>query len=357
MLDDRLGQLHFWITFLGTYAIYFPMHYLGVLGMPRRYYDYDGLPVHPAVGARAERVHHRGRADRRRGAAAVHLQPGVERLRAAARPDANPWRAASLEWLTPRHAARRTATGGRSCRWSTAGPMPTACRARSEDFIAQNAPPEAGGHGARAVRRQGRAGKGAHGMSTATAAALRMPARAPDADAPRAASIGLWVFMGVATALFSLFLSAYVMRMDGSDAVAARAAVAAVAQHGAAGRRQRGAAARRAAARGARARGRAACCWPAALCALAFLGGAAVGLAGAAGAQRDAGRQSGRQLLLPADGDARPARGRAAWSAGPGRRAPPGARPPSAAWRIGLCARYWHFLLRCGSCCSPRWAG
>src|SRR5213595_2257473 len=30
MLDDRLGKLHFWITFLGTYAIYFPMHYLGV---------------------------------------------------------------------------------------------------------------------------------------------------------------------------------------------------------------------------------------------------------------------------------------------------------------------------------------
>src|SRR5512143_4114147 len=34
MLDDRIGKLHFWITFLGTYLIYFPMHYLGVLGMP-----------------------------------------------------------------------------------------------------------------------------------------------------------------------------------------------------------------------------------------------------------------------------------------------------------------------------------
>src|SRR5206468_10321214 len=38
MLDDRPGKLHFWITFLGTYAIYFPMHYLGILGVPRRYY-------------------------------------------------------------------------------------------------------------------------------------------------------------------------------------------------------------------------------------------------------------------------------------------------------------------------------
>src|SRR5438552_104491 len=31
MLDDRLGKLHFWMTFVGTYAIFFPMHYLGIL--------------------------------------------------------------------------------------------------------------------------------------------------------------------------------------------------------------------------------------------------------------------------------------------------------------------------------------
>src|SRR5437867_6672821 len=47
MLDDRLGKLHFWITFLGTYAIYFPMHYLGVLGMPRRYYAYENYQFIP----------------------------------------------------------------------------------------------------------------------------------------------------------------------------------------------------------------------------------------------------------------------------------------------------------------------
>jgi len=40
MLDERLGRIHFWVTFLGTYLIYFPMHYLGVLGMPRRYHVY-----------------------------------------------------------------------------------------------------------------------------------------------------------------------------------------------------------------------------------------------------------------------------------------------------------------------------
>src|SRR5687768_2742946 len=41
MLDDRLGRIHFWSTFIGTYAIYLPMHYLGILGVPRRYYSYS----------------------------------------------------------------------------------------------------------------------------------------------------------------------------------------------------------------------------------------------------------------------------------------------------------------------------
>jgi len=38
MLNDRLGRIHFWATLFGTYAIYLPMHYLGILGLPRRYY-------------------------------------------------------------------------------------------------------------------------------------------------------------------------------------------------------------------------------------------------------------------------------------------------------------------------------
>jgi cytochrome c oxidase subunit 1 len=41
MLNDTLGRIHFWITFLGTYAIYLPMYYLGILGVPRRYYAYS----------------------------------------------------------------------------------------------------------------------------------------------------------------------------------------------------------------------------------------------------------------------------------------------------------------------------
>ena len=38
MLDDTLGRVHFWLTLVGTYLIYMPMHYLGIMGVPRRYY-------------------------------------------------------------------------------------------------------------------------------------------------------------------------------------------------------------------------------------------------------------------------------------------------------------------------------
>jgi cytochrome c oxidase subunit 1 len=47
MLDERMGQFHFWVTFLGAYAIYFPMHYLGFLGVPRRYFELGDTAIYP----------------------------------------------------------------------------------------------------------------------------------------------------------------------------------------------------------------------------------------------------------------------------------------------------------------------
>ncbi len=38
MMDERLGYLHFWITFIGAYLVFFPMHFMGLDGVPRRYY-------------------------------------------------------------------------------------------------------------------------------------------------------------------------------------------------------------------------------------------------------------------------------------------------------------------------------
>jgi cytochrome c oxidase subunit I len=143
MLNDTLGKLHFWITFLGTYAIFFPMHYLGILGMPRRYYafgQYDFIP--PSAHALNTFI------------SVVALCVAVTQLVfvfnlvwsafRGKRADGNPWRAASLEWQTPDTPPGHGNWGPQlpvAYRWAYAYSVPGA----PEDFIAQNAPPDAGG--------------------------------------------------------------------------------------------------------------------------------------------------------------------------------------------------------------------
>ena len=78
MLNDTMGKFHFWVTFLGTYAIYYPMHYLGFLGVPRRYYAMGNTVFIPESAQTLERSdHHRG-ADRRRRPGRVPVQPDLE---------------------------------------------------------------------------------------------------------------------------------------------------------------------------------------------------------------------------------------------------------------------------------------
>jgi len=40
-MNETLGQIHFWGTMIGAYAIFGPMHYQGMAGVPRRYYSFD----------------------------------------------------------------------------------------------------------------------------------------------------------------------------------------------------------------------------------------------------------------------------------------------------------------------------
>ena len=159
-----------------------------------------------------------------------------------------------------------------------------------------------------------------------------------------AASIGLWVFMGVASSLFSLFITAYVMRMNSSDAVTlalpwqlwlstSLLVAGSVALHLAL-RAARGADVIRTR-RLLRAGG---------LCAAAFLCTQLWAWQALWSAQvMPAGNPAGSFFyLLTAMHGLHMAGGLAgwAWTMRAARR-----EPAEVAWRIALCARYWHFML------------
>jgi len=100
MFNEGLGKAHFWVTFLGTYAIYLPMHYLGFLGVPRRYFAMgatDFIPesaqtLNAGITVSALIV----------GAAQlIFLYNVFWSLRHGKPAGHNPWDATSLEWQTP----------------------------------------------------------------------------------------------------------------------------------------------------------------------------------------------------------------------------------------------------------------
>jgi cytochrome c oxidase subunit 1 len=143
MLNDTLGKLHFWITFLGTYAIFFPMHYLGLLGMPRRYYTFEGYQFIPQ-SAHTLNTWITVAALIVATAQLVFVGNLIWSTFRGKRADGNPWRAASLEWQTPATPPQHGNWGPHLpvvYRWAYAYSVPGA----PQDFIAQNAPPEAGG--------------------------------------------------------------------------------------------------------------------------------------------------------------------------------------------------------------------
>jgi len=40
MMNKTLGYFHFWFTFISAYLVFFPMHFMGLAGVPRRYYQF-----------------------------------------------------------------------------------------------------------------------------------------------------------------------------------------------------------------------------------------------------------------------------------------------------------------------------
>ena len=94
-LDEGLGRLHFWLFFIGMNMTFFPMHFLGTAGMPRRIYTYDsGLGwdfwnMFATIGSLVITV-----------ALLVFIFNFFRSMRTEPNAPNNPWNAPGLEWAT-----------------------------------------------------------------------------------------------------------------------------------------------------------------------------------------------------------------------------------------------------------------
>ena len=142
MFNDALGKAHFWFTLLGTYSIYLPMHYLGILGVPRRYYAYGDTDFIPG----SAQTLNSGITVAALFVAAAQILFFVNviwSLWRGPKADPNPWRATTLEWLTPNTPPKHGNWGPRLPevhRW----PYDYSVPGEKEDFIPQTEPPHAG---------------------------------------------------------------------------------------------------------------------------------------------------------------------------------------------------------------------
>lgn len=98
MMNETLGKIHFWLSFVGTYAIFMPFHYLGLAGNVRRYqafvddYTQRLIPVHQFITIAALFT----------GAVQFIFLYNLIHSRFWGKPAPdNPWEATSLEWSTP----------------------------------------------------------------------------------------------------------------------------------------------------------------------------------------------------------------------------------------------------------------
>ncbi|WP_210463984.1 cytochrome c oxidase subunit I [Rufibacter roseolus] len=136
MMEEKLGYLHFWITFACVYLIFMPMHYIGIAGFPRRYYTWTGFETFNkfmdmntfiTVAAIVAFV-----------AQFFFLFNFVYSIFRGRRATENPWKSNTLEWTTPVNPGHGN--------WP--GPLPVVYRwpydyskpGAPEDFIPQNVP-------------------------------------------------------------------------------------------------------------------------------------------------------------------------------------------------------------------------
>jgi len=99
-MNETLGRIHFWGTMIGAYAIFWPMHYLGMAGVPRRYYSFDTFEAFSHFGPMNQFI-----------TIAAVVVFGIQLLfvinffysifKGKKQTEKNPYGANTLEWTTP----------------------------------------------------------------------------------------------------------------------------------------------------------------------------------------------------------------------------------------------------------------
>lgn len=136
MMNDKLGQLHFWLSFVGIYLVFFPLHYIGIAGFPRRYYSFTSfdtfsgfMDLNSLVSVAAIITF---------TAQFIFLFNFFYSMFRGRLAPANPWKSTTMEWTTPRFPGHGNWPGAipRIFRWAYDYSKPGA----PDDFIPQTTP-------------------------------------------------------------------------------------------------------------------------------------------------------------------------------------------------------------------------
>jgi cytochrome c oxidase subunit 1 len=141
MMNTKLGFIHFWITLVSAYGVFLPMHFVGIGGAPRRYYDYSVyetfdseqfemimdlnviISIFAIIGALGQ---------------IIFLYNFFYSIKNGQKAEQNPWKSNTLEWTTPVEHIHGNWPGDLPTvhRWPYDYSKPGA----DEDFIMQNVP-------------------------------------------------------------------------------------------------------------------------------------------------------------------------------------------------------------------------
>ena len=138
MMNNGLGYIHFWLTFVGSYLVFFPLHYIGMAGFPRRYYSFSTFQAGNIESFVDLNVFVSYAALITFAAQFILLFNFFYSMFRGKKASENPWRSNTLEWTTPVNPGHGN--------W--VGPIPKVERwaydysktGSKEDFIPQNIP-------------------------------------------------------------------------------------------------------------------------------------------------------------------------------------------------------------------------